>query len=106
MVNECLETGDFLLMEKKSTIQDIAAMAGVSKSTVSRYLNNGYVSREKAAKISEIIDQTGFQSNFFAKRLKTKHSKLIGVVSIGDLVKAVISEQGEQIEQLQRYIAG
>lgn len=38
------------------------------------------MSREKAAKISEIIDQTGFQSNFFAKRLKAKHSKLIGVV--------------------------
>lgn len=32
--------------------------------------------------------------------------KLIGVVSIGDLVKAVISEQGAQIEHLQRYIAG
>ena len=32
--------------------------------------------------------------------------KVIGVVSIGDLVKAVINEQGEQIEQLQRYIAG
>ena len=32
--------------------------------------------------------------------------KVIGVVSIGDLVKAVISEQGVQIEQLQRYIAG
>ena len=32
--------------------------------------------------------------------------KLVGVVSIGDLVKAVISEQGAQIEQLQRYIAG
>lgn len=32
--------------------------------------------------------------------------KLVGVVSIGDLVKAVISEQGEQIEHLQRYIAG
>ena len=31
MVNECLETGDFLLMEKKSTIQDIAAMAGVAR---------------------------------------------------------------------------
>jgi len=32
--------------------------------------------------------------------------RTIGVVSLGDLVKAVISEQSEQIEQLQRYIAG
>ena len=32
--------------------------------------------------------------------------KVIGIVSIGDLVKAVISEQSVQIEQLQRYIAG
>jgi CBS domain-containing protein len=33
-------------------------------------------------------------------------AKVIGVVSIGDLVKAMLSEQTEQIEQLQRYIAG
>ena len=32
--------------------------------------------------------------------------KVVGIVSIGDLVKAVISEQSVQIEQLQRYIAG
>jgi len=32
--------------------------------------------------------------------------RVIGVLSIGDLVKAVIDEQTEQIEQLQRYIAG
>lgn len=30
--------------------------------------------------------------------------KVIGVISIGDLVKAVIDAQAEQIEQLQRYI--
>ena len=32
--------------------------------------------------------------------------KVVGVLSIGDLVKAVIDEQAEQLEQLQRYIAG
>ena len=33
-----------------------------------------------------------------------ERGKVIGVISIGDLVKAVIDEQAEQIEQLQRYI--
>lgn len=33
-------------------------------------------------------------------------SKLIGIVSIGDLVKAVITDQAAEIDHLQRYIAG
>jgi len=32
--------------------------------------------------------------------------KLVGVISIGDLVKAVIDAQAEQIEHLERYITG
>jgi CBS domain-containing protein len=32
--------------------------------------------------------------------------KLIGIISIGDLVKAVIEEQQHTIDQLERYIAG
>ncbi|HEV2538447.1 MAG TPA: CBS domain-containing protein [Frateuria sp.] len=33
-----------------------------------------------------------------------QNQRVVGVISIGDLVKAVIDVQAEQIEQLQRYI--
>jgi len=32
--------------------------------------------------------------------------KVVGVLSIGDLVKAVIEDQAEELEHMQRYIAG
>lgn len=91
----------------KVTIQDIANMVGVSKSTVSRYLNGGYVSEENMKKISEAVEKTGFTSNFFAKRLKADNSKLIGVIlpridsfTAGKLLKSInrrLEEKGYQI---------
>ena len=44
-------------MTQKLTIQDIANLAGVAKSTVSRYLNNGYVSKERLFFCAQIIDR-------------------------------------------------
>ena len=35
-----------------------------------------------------------------------ENGKVVGMLSIGDLVKAVIDDQAEQLEQLQRYISG
>jgi CBS domain-containing protein len=35
-----------------------------------------------------------------------ERGKLVGIISIGDLVKAVIEEQQQTIDQLERYIAG
>jgi CBS domain-containing protein len=34
------------------------------------------------------------------------NNQLVGIVSIGDLVKAVIDDQAAEIDHLQRYIAG
>lgn len=68
-------------MKRKVTINDVAAHCHVSKSSVSRYLNKGYVSDENAIKIAKAIEELGFETNYFASRLKAKRSRLIGVIA-------------------------
>lgn len=65
------------------TIEDIANLCGLSKSTVSRYLTGGSVSKKSSEKIKKVIEETGFESNIFARRLKTNKSNLIGVLVDG-----------------------
>ena len=62
------------------TINEIAHLAGVSRATVSRYLNNGYVSEEKKEKIQKVIEETGYVPSSQAQMLRTKKTKLIGVI--------------------------
>ena len=50
-------------------INEIARLAGVSRATVSRYLNNGYVSSEKKAVIRRVIEETGYQPSSQAQTL-------------------------------------
>jgi len=64
----------------KVTISDVAQLAGVAKSTVSRYLNGGYVSEETGKKINKIIKETNYEPNTFAQSLKAKKTNLIGVI--------------------------
>ena len=40
---------------EKITMADIAQLAGVTKSTVSRYFNGGYVRQETRERIQEVI---------------------------------------------------
>lgn len=69
------------MKEKKLTMKDIAKMAGVGKTTVSRYFNGGYVKDETKIKIKKIIDQYNYQPNTFAQSLKAKETKIIGVIA-------------------------
>ncbi|MEK3732320.1 MULTISPECIES: LacI family DNA-binding transcriptional regulator [Paenibacillus] len=64
----------------KNTISDIAKIAGVAKSTVSRYLNGGSVSEATRRKIEHVIKETGYIPNSFAQSLKAKKTSMIGAV--------------------------
>ena len=61
-------------------INQIAQMAGVSRATVSRYLNNGYVSQEKRAAIRRVIEKTGYVPSRHAKTLRTGKTNVVGVI--------------------------
>ncbi len=62
-------------------IKDIARIAGVAPSTVSRVINNsGYVSTEVRERVERIITETGYVPNSVAKSLKGKKTNVIGFI--------------------------
>lgn len=61
-------------------ISEIAALAGVSVATISRYLNGGSVSTEKKEKIKKIIEETGYAPNATAQSLRKQQINNIGVI--------------------------
>ncbi|HJB47781.1 MAG TPA: LacI family transcriptional regulator [Candidatus Mediterraneibacter surreyensis] len=67
---------------KKTTIKDIAHKAGVSATTISRYLNGryGYMSEETRSKIENIIKETGYRPNNVARSLRSNASQIIGII--------------------------
>jgi LacI family transcriptional regulator, sucrose operon repressor len=90
------------------TIKEIAEMAKVSRTTVSRVINNsGYVSEEVRKRILKIIEETGYVPSEHAKSLRTKRTKVIGVIlpkistetssRIVSGIDEVLSENGYQI---------
>lgn len=63
------------------TMSDMARLAGVSESTVSRALaDNPLISAETRARIQELARIAGYSVNPAASSLRTKQSKLIAVV--------------------------
>lgn len=61
-------------------ISEIAKLAGVAPATVSRYLNNGYISEEKKDKIRRIIAETGYCPRGTVQTTKNVKSHLIAMI--------------------------
>ena len=93
------------IVTERDYLRKIAALARSSKDTLVRdimtspvmYVRPGHTSEECMALITE---------NRLRHLPVIDKGKLIGLVSIGDLVKDVISEQKFIIQQLEHYIAG
>ena len=85
-------------------MEDIAKLAGVSKASVSRVLNDKpNVSKKLRERVEKVLRDYDYQPNLIAQALNTKKSKLIGVLlpAIGldlfaDIVDGISNILGEQ----------
>ena len=90
-------------MAKDVTIQDVATKVGVSKTTVSRYLNGrfGNMSFETRQQIKTVIEELNYRPNRQAQSLKTKKSHLLGLM-VADIEN---SYSGYWIKAMQETLA-
>ena len=64
-------------------ITEFAKVAGVSKSAVSRYFNDGYVSEEKRRLIEAAIEATGYAPSVQAQNVRNSRlSRLMNLIQI------------------------
>ncbi|MEZ4669630.1 MAG: LacI family DNA-binding transcriptional regulator [Anaerolineae bacterium] len=74
-------------LSRRHNIEDIAEMAGVSRGTVSRVLNNHpAVSDETRTKVLDVIEKLNYRPNFSARHMRTDSSNLVGFGLITDEV--------------------
>lgn len=69
---------------KRPTIEDVAREAGVSITTVSRYLNQRYeyMSAKTKAHIGQVIHRLDYRPNAMAQGLKANRTKLVAVIVV------------------------
>jgi LacI family transcriptional regulator len=63
-----------------STYKDIQQLTGLSLSTISKYFNGGNVIKANRIAIDHAVAKLDFRMNEFARSLKSKRSKTIGVI--------------------------
>lgn len=82
------------------SIKDVAALSGVSVTTVSRVLNKrGYISKETYRKVYSAIAQLDYQPNQLARNLLSQRSYFIGLL-VPDISHPFFAEMAHRIELL------
>lgn len=87
----------------RATLHDVAALAGVSVTTVSNYLS-GYPYMRAATKdrVKAAIDELGYMANPAARTLKTGRTGLL-TLAVSDLRQSYFAELAERIIAAARY---
>lgn len=66
---------------RKLTLEDIGNLAGVSRATVSRVINNyPHITREVRERVLKVIEETGFRPNRIAQSLASNRTGMVGLV--------------------------
>jgi LacI family kdg operon repressor len=84
---------------ERVTMADVAKEAGVSKSTVSQFLNNRfeYMGDKTKIKIEEAIARLGYQPNYIARSLKQKRTSMVGII-VANIMHRFSTEVSRAIE--------
>ncbi|MBF0787914.1 MULTISPECIES: LacI family DNA-binding transcriptional regulator [unclassified Streptococcus] len=80
-------------------LTDVAKLAGVSPTTVSRVINKkGYLSEKTIKKVTDAMRELGYKPNNFARGLQGKSAKLVGLIfpTISNLFYAELIEHLEK----------
>ena len=93
------------MKNNKITMKEIAELCNVTKTTISRYFNGGYVKKETRDKISKVIKKYNYEPNTFA-RLKAKQSYMIGIITpaIDSIVASRVLTGLEKVFREKKYI--
>ncbi|AVK61645.1 LacI family transcriptional regulator [Lactobacillus sp. CBA3605] len=84
----------------KPKLNDVAKLAGVSVTTVSRVINNhGYLSQKTKTAVMAAMRELHYQPNNMARSLQGKNTQLVGVI-FSDISNPFFAELVSRIEKL------
>lgn len=93
--------------KRRPTLLDVARMAGVGTTTVSRVINGGhYVDPATMSKVQEVMERLGYQPSHAARALKSEKTYSIGMIvpTLRDPFFANLASAVQQVTRQKNYV--